>query len=57
MSAAQILTYGVLVAVAAILIGALTDLSIGVVAIFVLAAGVFFAFVAQDSRKGEHRPG
>ena len=42
---------GVIVAVAAILLGALTDMSVGVLAIFALAGAVFFAFVLNDGKK------
>ncbi len=46
----QILFLGVIVAVAAILLGALTELSIGVVAIFLLAGAVYFAFLHSHER-------
>jgi len=41
---------GVIVAVAAILLGGLTEMSVGVIAIFVLAGAVFFAFVLNDGK-------
>jgi hypothetical protein len=47
----QILFVGIIVAIAAILLGALTDMSIGVIAIFVLAGAVFLAFVRNDASK------
>jgi hypothetical protein len=47
----QILFAGIFVAIAAILLAGLTDMSIGVVAIFVLAGVVFFAFVRSDASR------
>lgn len=49
-SSIQILFLGIIVAVAAILLGALTEMSIGVIAIFVLAGAVYFAFLHDHSR-------
>jgi len=52
-SAIQVLFLGVVVAVFAILLGGLTDLSIGVIAIFALGVVVFFAFLAKDGKHGQ----
>ncbi len=41
---------GIIVAVAAILLGAVTDMSIGVVAIFLLAGATYFAFLQSSKR-------
>ena len=53
MTTTQIMFLGIIVAVAAILLGALTDMSIGVVAIFLLAGAVYFAFL----QSGKHNRG
>ncbi len=50
-SSIQILFLGIIVAVAAILLGALTEMSIGVIAIFLLAGAVYFAFLHGGRRE------
>lgn len=44
---------GVIAAVAAILLGALTDMSIGVIGIFVLAGAMYFAFLRGGGQKSD----
>lgn len=51
MSVIQILFGGIGVAVAAILLGALTGESIGVIAIFLLAGAVYFGFLISDRQR------
>jgi Flp pilus assembly protein TadB len=49
----QILFVGIGVAIGALLLSALTDMSFGVIAIFLLGGALFFAFVLNDrSRRG-----
>ncbi len=53
MSAIHIMFIGVFAAVAAILLGALTDMSIGVIAIFVLAGAMYLAFLRSGDQKSD----
>lgn len=52
-SSIQIPFLEIVVAVAAILLDALTGMSIGVAAIFVLTGAVYFAFLQSGSREGD----
>ncbi len=51
MTPIHIMFIGVIAAVAAILLGALTDMSIGVIGIFVLAGAMYFAFLRGGEQK------
>jgi len=52
MSVVQILFGGIAVSVAAIPLGALTGVSIPVMAIYLLAGAVYFGFLISDRQRG-----